>query len=73
MKYFICFDSSSIASLALKKQEFEVESLLWIKFCIAYERKNSMFNISRSTHSQDSIFGMHMDRLTNFWLSGENL
>ena len=32
-----------------------------------------MFNISRSTHSEDPIFGMHMDILTNFRLSGENL
>ena len=32
-----------------------------------------MFNISRSTHSEDPIFGMHMDILTKFRLSGENL
>ena len=32
-----------------------------------------MFNISRYTHSQDPIFGIHMDILTNFRLSGKNL
>ena len=32
-----------------------------------------MFNISRSTNSKDPVFGMHMDILTNFPLSGENL
>ena len=32
-----------------------------------------MFNISRSTNSKDPVFGMHMDILTNFRLSGKNL
>ena len=32
-----------------------------------------MFNISWSTHSEDPIFGIHMDILTNFRLSGKNL
>ena len=32
-----------------------------------------MFNVSRSMHSKDPIFGMHMDILTNFRLSGKNL
>ena len=32
-----------------------------------------MLNISRSTQSKDLIFGIHMDILTNFWLSGKNL
>ena len=32
-----------------------------------------MFNISRSTHSKDPIFGRHMDILFNFLLSGKNL
>ena len=30
-----------------------------------------MFNISRSTHSKNSIFEMHMDILTTFQLSGK--
>ena len=32
-----------------------------------------MFNISRSTHSKDPIFGRHMDILFNFLLNGKNL
>ena len=32
-----------------------------------------MFSISQSTHSSYPIFGMHMDILTNFRLSGKNL
>ena len=32
-----------------------------------------MFNISRSTYSKDPIFGMQMDILTNFRLSGKSL
>ena len=36
-------------------------------------KKNSMLNISRSTHSKDLIFGIHVDILTNFQLSGKNL
>ena len=32
-----------------------------------------MLNISRSTQSKDPIFGIHMDILTNFRLSGKNL
>ena len=36
MKYSICFGSSSIGSLALKKQEFEVGSVLLknIPYCL---------------------------------------
>ena len=30
-----------------------------------------MFNISRSTHSKDPFFGIHMDIITNFRLSGK--
>ena len=32
-----------------------------------------MFNISRSTHSKDPIFRIHMGILTNFQMSGKNL
>ena len=32
-----------------------------------------MFDISRSTHSEDPIVGIHMDILTYFRVSGENL
>ena len=32
-----------------------------------------MFNISRSTHSKDPIFGIHVDMLVNFRMSGKNL
>ena len=32
-----------------------------------------MVNISRSTHSKDLIFGIHLDILTSFQLSGKNL
>ena len=32
-----------------------------------------MFKISRSTHSEDLIFVMHKDILTNFRLIGKNL
>ena len=32
-----------------------------------------MFNISQSAHSKDQIFGIHMDMLTSFRLSGKNL
>ena len=35
--------------------------------------KNSMFNISRSMHSKDLNFGIHMDILTSLQLSGNNL
>ena len=31
-----------------------------------------MFNISQSTHSKDPIFGIHMDIITNFRVSGKN-
>ena len=59
MKYSIHFGFSSIASLA-KKQEPEVRSLLGINIPYFLQKKNSMFNISRSTHSKDPIFGIHM-------------
>ena len=35
--------------------------------------KNSMFNISGSTLSKDPVFGMGLDILTNFRLSGKYL
>ena len=35
--------------------------------------KNSMFNISRSTLSKDPVFGMGLDILANFRLSGKYL
>ena len=53
MKYPIPFGSSSIAALALKQQEFEVGSLLGINIPYYLWKANSMFNISRSTHSKD--------------------
>ena len=56
MKYSIRFGSSSIASLTLKQQEFEVGSLLAINIPYCLWKKNSMFNISRSNHSKDPIF-----------------
>ena len=34
-------------------------------------KKNSTLNVSRSSHSKDPIFWMHMDILTNFRLSGK--
>ena len=52
------FGSSSIASLALKQQ---AGSLLGINIPYCLWKKNSMFNISRSTQGEDPIFGRHMD------------
>ena len=66
MKYFICFGSSSIALLVLKQQECEVGSLLGINIPYRSWKKNSVFNISGSTHSKDPLFRMHMDILDNF-------
>ena len=65
MKYYMRFSSSSVALSALKQQEFEVGSLLGINIKYFLWKKNSMFNISQSTHSKDPIFGIHMDILTN--------
>ena len=39
MKYFFRFGSSSVVSLTLKQQKFEVGSLLGILFHNVYERK----------------------------------
>ena len=39
MKYFFRFGSSSVVSLTLKQQKFEVGSLLGILFLNVYERK----------------------------------
>ena len=55
MKFSIRFGYGSIASLALK-QEFEVGNLLGINIPYCFWKKNSMFNISRSTHNKDPIF-----------------
>ena len=66
MKYSIRFGSSSKASLALKQQEFEVGILFGINIPYCLWKENSMFNISRSTHSKDPIFGIHMDILPTF-------
>ena len=71
MKYFICFGPSSMALLVLKQEEIEVESLLGINIPYRSWKKNSMFNISGSTHSKDPLFRMHMDILDNFRLSGK--
>ena len=71
MKYFICFGPSSMALLVLKQEEIEVESLLGINIPYRSWKKNSMFNISGSTHSKDPLFGMHMDILDSFRLSGK--
>ena len=73
MKYSILFGSSSIAFLIPKQQGFEVGSLLAINVPYYLWNKNSMCNISQSTHSKDPNLGMHMDILTNFWLNGKNL
>ena len=73
MKFSIRFGYSSIASLALKQQEFEVGNLLGINIPYCFWKKNSMFNIPRSTHSKDPIFGIHKDIVTNFRLVGKNL
>ena len=73
MEDSIRFGASSIASLTLKQQEFEVGSLLGINIPYCLWKKTSVFNISWSTHSKDSIFGMHMDILTIFRPSGENV
>ena len=71
MKYPVPFGSSSTAALALKQREFEVGSLLGINIPDYLWKENSMFNISRSTHSKDPFFGIHMDIITNFRLSGK--
>ena len=73
MKYSIRFGSSSIGLLVLKQQEFGVGSLLGINISYCVWKKNTMFNISWSTHSKDPVFGRHTDMLLNFELSGKNL
>ena len=62
-----------MTSSTLKQQEFEAGSILRIYITHCLWKKNSMFNISRSTHSKYPIFGIHMDILTNIQLSGKNL
>ena len=73
MKCSIRFGPSSIALLVLEQQEFEVGSLLRINIAYCLWMKNSMFNISRSTLSKDPVFGMGLDILANFRLSGKYL
>ena len=72
-EYSIRFGFSSIASLALKQQDFEVGNLLGIDIPYCLWKKISMFSISQSTRSKYPIFGIHMDILTNFRVSPKKL
>ena len=73
MKYSIRFGSSSIVSLTLKQQKFEVESLLGINIIHVYERKTPC-SIFRNLRTIKLQFLLHIwIYLTNFWLSEKNL
>ena len=63
MKYSIRFDSSSMVLLVFEQGEFEVGSLLGINIPYCLWKKNSIINISRSTHNKDPIF----DKLLIEW------